>query len=80
MIVKGDRLTEIGDILLMGCDEGAKSLEIVKFSETQVEVLIPPLPRGLYYLQFILKNGMIGHNETSSPWFGINGLLVTTLP
>ena len=28
--VKGERLTEIGDILLMGCDEGAKSLEILQ--------------------------------------------------
>ena len=78
-MVKGERLTEIGDILLIGVDEGAISLEIVHCSESQVEVLIPPLPRGLYFLQFFLKNGLICCNERSCPWFGNNGLLVTTV-
>lgn len=78
--VRGERLIRVNEVLLAGCDEGARPLVITEQSDTVLEVLVPSLPRGLYHLHFYLKNGEMGRNDIGSPWFGNNGLLVTELP
>ena len=76
--IKGSVLP-IHEVLLAGCEGGCCALSFTRVTPTELRVVVPPLPRGFYHLQFFTVQGVRVLCDENQDYFGREGVLVTAL-
>ena len=76
--LKGKHLSRVHSILLVGCEEGSRSILFDRQNDCLL-LQIPALLRGLYTFQFYTQDGMRLVQSAYQPWFGVCSLLVSEL-
>lgn len=79
VVITGNDLSIIHEILLIGCEEGSMNISFERQNKTKLLLHIPALLRGLYSFQFITSEGIQILQSSYQPWFGLANIYITDI-